>query len=139
MVRILASAGFVALAVFLVMTTWVPGAAQLRRESAQVAAITAQANTWYEVEILTVSGARLTCRTRRGWPLLGPDRCPLERFERVQGQLLQVMHDGLRPYDVIAGAERVVDMDAHKSARAIAVMLALLLLAMAAGVWWRPR
>jgi len=49
------------------------------------------------------------------------------------------MHDGRRPYEVVAGNEMIVDYSAHRRAQAIAVALAGLTLAMAVLVWRRRR
>jgi len=81
--RLLPSLGFTAIALFLATYNWAPARDQLQREQGVVARISPQINTWYEIEITTASGASVTCRTRRGWPLFGPERCPLEKFERI--------------------------------------------------------
>ncbi len=129
---------FASIALFLVVSTWVPSRGSLSGEEARVTNITPQRNTWHEVEITTASGMKLKCRTRRGWPLLGPSRCPLEQFEQLRDQPLSVMHDGKRPYEVIAGSRLVVDYSAHRKAQLIGVLLAALMLGMAVGVTKLP-
>ena len=135
--RLFASLILTAIAVFLVSYTWVPALQSLQREEGAVSHIAAQSNTWYAVEILTASGARLSCRTRRGWPLVGPDRCPLESFEQHLGQRVTVLHDGKRPYQVAAGNEMVMDYSSHRRAQLIAIALAGFMLTMAYWIWRR--
>ena len=137
--RLFASLVFVLISIFLVIYTWLPSRGSLQRDEARVTRIAAQANTWHEVEITTSDGTRITCRTRRGWPLVGPSLCPLEEFERFLWQGISVVHDGRRPYEVAAGNEMIVDYSAHRRAQAIAVALAGLALAMAVLVWRRRR
>lgn len=133
--RRLASLVLVAIAVFLVIYTWLPARDGLRSEEAQVSNITPRSNTWYEIELITSNGTRLTCRTRRGWPLLGPSRCPLERFEQLQGQRVTVLLDGQNFYEVKSANELVVDYAAHRKAQIIAIVIAGLMLAMAFAAW----
>jgi hypothetical protein len=135
--RLFASSVFAAIAIFLVIYTWLPARNSLQREEAKVTNIISKSNTWHEVEIITSNGTRITCRTRRGWPLAGPNSCPLEKFEHLLGGSVTVMHDGKRPYEVTAGKEIVIDYSAHQKAQIIATVLAGLMLAMAALVWKR--
>jgi hypothetical protein len=135
--RLLASLIFAAIAIFLVGYTWLPAQASLQRESGKITHIVAQPNTWHEVEIITASGVRLTCRTRRGWPLFGPSRCPLETFERFLGQTADILHDGKRPFEVVVAGQRVIDYAAHRQARTLALVFAVLMLAMALWVFRR--
>jgi len=135
--RHFAALAFSAIAIFLAIYTWLPARDDLQRAEAKVSNIVSQPNTWYEVEITTSTGIRISCRTRRGWPLVGPNRCPLEKFEHLQGQSLTVMHDGKRPYEVTAGKEMVVDFSAHRKAQMVALVLSVLMLAMAVYVWRR--
>jgi hypothetical protein len=128
---------FALIAIFLTVYTWLPSRDSLERAEARVTGIAAQANTWHEVEITTSDGTRLTCRTRRGWPLIGPSLCPLEKFEALRGQGVSVAHDGRRPYEVVAGSQVIVDYSAHRRTQAIAITLAGLMLAMAVLVWRR--
>jgi hypothetical protein len=135
--RLFAAFLFAAIALFLVSYTWLPSRQGLQREDGQVTHITPQANTWYEVEITTASGARITCRTRRGWPIAGPDRCPLDQFERVLGQTVQVSHDGKHPYEVSVGSQTLVAYSAHRKVQMLALALAGFMLVLAAWVWRR--
>lgn len=135
--RLLTSLVFAAIAVFLVGYTWLPARASLQREVGRIAQIIPQPNTWHEVEIITASGVRLTCRTRRGWPLFGPNRCPLEAFERYLGQTADILHDGKRPFELVVAGQRVIDYAAHRQARTLALVLAFLMLAMAFWVFRR--
>jgi hypothetical protein len=135
--RLLASLIFAAIAIFLVGYTWLPARANLQRESGKITQIIAQPNTWYEVEIITASSVRLTCRTRRGWPLFGPSRCPLEAFESYLGQTADILHDGKRPFELVVAGRRVIDYAAHRQAQALAIVLAGLMLAMALWVFRR--
>lgn len=133
--RIFAALVLAAIAAFLVIYAWVPARHQLRNEEGRVAGIVVRPNTWYEVEIVTASGARLSCRTRRGWPLLGPSRCPLEPFEAIQGREVRVVHDGKRPYEVVAGDRTVLGYAAFRQGEKIAIAIAVMLLAVAFWVW----
>lgn len=135
--RLFASLIFAAIAVFLVSYTWLPQRQSLQHEDGQITQIIPQPNTWYEVEITTSSGARITCRTRRGWPIAGPDRCPLEKFEQVLGQTVKVRHDGKHPYEVTAGSQVVMAYSAHRKTQLLAVVLAGFMLALAVWVWRR--
>jgi len=128
---------FIAIALFLAGSAWVPAPHKLQREEGKITRIIPQPNTWHEIEIVTSGGVRISCRTRRGWPLVGPSRCPLEKFERHLGQTVTVMHDGERPFEVAAGRQIVVDYSAHRQAQAIALLLAGLMLSMAFWVWRR--
>ncbi len=135
--RLFAALAFTACAIFLVSYTWLPSRSDLQREQGTVSHISRQLNTWYEVEVTTASGARVSCRTRRGWPLLGPDRCPLEALERYLDQTVTVAHDGQRLFEVTAGDRIVMDYAAHQQARTIAVVAAVILLALAFLAWKR--
>lgn len=135
--RLFVAIVFAAIAIFLVVYTWLPARNNLQRDEAKVTNIIAQANTWFKVEITTSNGTRITCRARRGWPLAGPNRCPLEKFEHLLGRSISVMHDGQRPYEVMAGNEIVLDYVAFRKAQTIAIVLAGLMLTMAFLVWWR--
>jgi len=135
--RLFASILFAAIAIFLVVYTWLPARNSLQREEAKVVNIIHQSNTWYEVEIITSNGSQITCKTRRGWPLFGPNRCPLEKFEHFLGKSITVMHDGKRPYEVTSGDEMIIDYSAHRKVQIIAIVLAVLMLAMAVFVWRR--
>jgi hypothetical protein len=130
---------FFAIALFLVSNTWLPARDSLRSEPGKVSRILAQPNTWHEVEITAASGARVTCRARRGWPLAGPSRCPLEAFEPYLGQSVTVLHDGSRPYEVTADGRMLLSYSVHRQALLIAWAGAGLMLAMAIGVWRRKR
>ena len=136
-VRLVVSIVFSGMAAFLVVYTWVPARGSLQVDASRVTRIAAQPNTWYEVDITTESGQRLTCRGRYGWPLLGPARCPIERFQPLLGQSVTVAHDGRRAHEVLAGTQTVVSLAAGRQARAVAVALAGLMLLMAAWVWRR--
>lgn len=136
--RIFASLAFAGSATVLIATTWLPLEGSLRRGEATLAGIVAQSNTWHEVQLITTDGIRLACRGRHGWPLLGPDRCPLDKFGRATGQTLSVLHDGKRPLAVTAGKDVIVDLAAQQKARLVAFAIALMLLLMAALVWRKP-
>lgn len=127
-----------AIALFLIASTWLPGRGGLQREQASITTIIAASNTWHEVELVTAGGTRIACRTRRGWPLFGPERCPLEAFERLLGRTVTVLHDGKRPYEATFGSEVVIDYAAHRRAQAVALVVAAMMLALAAFVWTRP-
>ncbi len=129
-----AAAVLAAIAVFLVIYTWLPSRDGLQREEAVVSAITPQRNTWFELVLTTNSGVRIACRTRRGWPLLGPSRCPLEAIEPLVGQSVSVLHDGKRPYEIQAGSQIVLDFSAHRKLQMFALVLAGALLVMAVRV-----
>jgi hypothetical protein len=135
--RIFASSIFVAIAIFLVSYTWLPARQNLQNEEGKVTNIFSQPNTWYEVEIITSSGARVTCRARRGWPLIGPSRCPLEKFENLLGQTVDVLHDKKHPYEVKDRNNTVIEYSAHRKAHTTSIVLAVLMLAMAFFVWRR--
>jgi hypothetical protein len=133
--RIFASSIFVAIAIFLVSYTWLPARHNLQNEEGKVTNIVSRPNTWYEVEIITSSGARVTCRARRGWPIIGPSRCPLEKFENLLGQTVSVLHDKNHPYEVKERNTMVIDFSAHRKAHTTSIILAVLMLAMAIFVW----
>lgn len=135
--RLFAAIAFAAIAMFLVAYTWLPARDSLRREEAKVTQIISQPNTWYEVQITTSSGSRVNCRARRGWPLVGPSRCPLEKLEYLLGQTVNIIHDGKHPYEVTAGNQMVIDYSAHRQTQTIAFVLAGLMLALALLVWRR--
>lgn len=137
-VRLIASIVFSGMAAFLVVYTWVPARGSLQVEASRVTRIAAQTNTWYEVDITTESGQRLTCRGRYGWPLLGPARCPIGKFQGVLGQRVAVLHDGKRPYEVMTATEKLLDYSASRKAQVIAAVLAAVMLILAALVWRRP-
>lgn len=123
-----AAAVLAAIAVFLALYTWLPSRDGLQLDAAVVSAITPQRNTWFEVALTTSSGKRITCRARRGWPLLGSSRCPLAAYETLLGQSVSVLHDGRRAYEVRTGSQIVVDYWAHRKQQTIALVLAGLLL-----------
>lgn len=135
--KLFASSVFVAIALWLVAYTWVPARHTLHREQGEVLQILPQANTWHEVVIQTASGVRITCRGRRGWPLLGPNLCPLEDFEGLLGRTVSVWHDQRQPYEVRDDQRVVLAYTAHRQAQGLAGALALAVLAMAALVWRR--
>lgn len=126
---------FMAIAIFLVIYSWTPARQSLQTEEGRVLNIRPQPNTWFEVEIMTSSGIRLTCRTRRGWPLVGPTRCPLEKFEPYLGMPIRIAHDGKRPYEITAGHQTILDYSVHRQLQAISISLAGFMLLMAALVW----
>lgn len=130
--RIFASAIFAAIAIFLVSYTWLPARHNLQNEKGKITNIFSRANTWYEVEIITTSGVRVTCRARRGWPLIGPSRCPLEKFENLLGQTVNVLHDKKHPYEVTdSSSNTVIEYSAHRKTHTISIVLAVLMLVMA--------
>jgi hypothetical protein len=133
--RLFATLVFVVIAIFLVTYTWLSARNGLQRDEATVTSIIPQSNTWYEVVIITSNGTRITCRARHGWPLAGPNRCPLEKFERLLGRSVSVLHNGKRPYEITYGKETVIDYSAHRKAQIIAIVLAGLMLVMAVFVW----
>lgn len=136
--RIFASIIFTAIAIFLISYTWLPARANLQNEKGKVTNIFSQANTWYEVEIITTSGTRVTCRARRGWPLIGPSRCPLEKFENLLGQTVNVLHDKKHPYEVTdSSGNMIIEYSAHRKTQTISIVLAVLMLVMAFLVWRR--
>jgi hypothetical protein len=137
--RIVASLIFAAIAVFLVSYTWLPARDTLQSEEGKVTRILPLPNTWHEVEIITASGVRLTCRARRGWPLFGPSRCPLEEFEKLPGQTVNVQHDNKHPFEVAVGSHKVIEYSAHREAQMISIVLAGFMLAMAFLVWRRKK
>lgn len=133
--RLFASIVFIAISIFLVFYTWLPARDSLQREEAKITNIISLANTWYEVEITTSNGNRIACRTRHGWPLLGPNRCPLEKLQDLQGQNMTVAHDGKRPYEIMVDNKMVIDFNAHRKAQITALAFAGLMLSMAILVW----
>lgn len=135
--RLFTSLIFAAISIFLVIYTWLPARDSLQRSEAKIGNIVSLPNTWYEVEITTASGTRISCRSRRGWPLAGPSRCPIEKFERLLGQDVVVLHDGKQPFEITSGSDLVIDYAAHRKAQMIAILLAGLMLAMALMVWRR--
>jgi hypothetical protein len=136
--RIFASTIFTAIAIFLISYTWLPARANLQNEKGKVTNIFSQANTWYEVEIITTSGTRVTCRARRGWPLIGPSRCPLEKFENLLGQTVNVLHDKKHPYEVTdSSSNMIIEYSVHRKTHTISIVLAVLMLVMAFLVWRR--
>lgn len=135
--RLFGSLVFAAIAIFLLFYTWLPARDGLQLGPAKVSNIISQPNTWYEVQITTANGSQITCRTRRGWPLFGPDRCPLERLEQLIGQNVLIMHDGKHLFEMKAGNELVIDYSAHRRAQIIAIALAGLMLILAVLVWRR--
>jgi len=136
--RIFASTIFTAIAIFLISYTWLPARANLQDEKGKVTNIFSQANTWYEVEIITTSGTRVTCRARHGWPLIGPSRCPLEKFENLLGQTVNVLHDKKHPYEVTdSSSNMIIEYSAHRKTHTISIVLAALMLVMAFLVWRR--
>lgn len=135
--RIFASAIFAGIAIVLVIQTRVPPRGGLRAAEGAVTSIRAARNTWYEVEISTADGARLTCRGRRGGPAIGPSRCPIEAFEQVLGARVSVLHDGQRPFEVKRGGEVILGYSAHRRGQTMGIALAGLMFAGAVGVWVR--
>lgn len=136
--RLFASLIFIAIAIYLVIDTWLPARDDLQRGEAKVTNIISQPNTsWYLVEITTSNGTRITCRSKRGRPLAGLNACPLEKFERLLGQSVSIMHDGKHAYEIMAGNEMVIDFSTHRKAQTIAIILAVLMLTMAVLVWRR--
>jgi hypothetical protein len=138
--RLIVSIVFTAIALFLVTYTWVPSRDSLRSEEGKVSNVMPRPNTWYEVEVMTDSGARLSCRTRRGWvpeAINWANRCPLGQLESVMGQAITVLHDGARPYEVRRGDKIILSYGAHRQAQVTGMILALLMLAMVAWVWRR--
>lgn len=133
----LAAAVFAGIAVFLLITTWVPGRGSLRQEAGRVIAVTPQANTWHEVGFVTDGGAALSCRSRRGWPALGAGRCPLDAFEALRGQTVQILHDGRRPYEVVSGSRVVLALGDHRAVQFAGLAGAVLMLGMAVAAWRR--
>lgn len=126
-----------AIAIFLIGHTWVPARGSRREEDGKVSNINAQPNTWFKVEITTTSGKRIACRARRGWPLLGPNRCPLEKFEHIKGKTITVLHDGKRPYEVMIEGRTILSYADHRQAQTFALSISGLLLAMAWSIWKR--
>ena len=135
--RLFASFVFVAIAVVLVVVTWLPARDSLQVDQARVTRITPQPNTWHEAEFTTEKGGRIVCRGRYGWPLLGPARCPIGKFQGVLGQRVTVLHDGKRPYEVMTATEKLLDYSASRKAQVIAAVLAALMLILAGLVWSR--
>ncbi len=136
--RIFASSIFVAIAIFLLNYTWLPSLSSMQNEKGTVSNILSQTNTWYEVEMIATSGTRITCRTRRGWSLMGPSRCPLEKFETLLGQTVNILHDKKHPYEVTdSSGNIIIEYSAHKKVRTISIALATLMLLMAFLVWRR--
>ena len=135
--RIFFSLILVGISIFLLIYTWVPAHDNLLREEGRITNIISRPNTWYEVEIVTSSGVRVSCRTRRGWPLIGPSRCPLEKFEQYLGQSVTLGYDGKRPYEVLAGNEIVMNYSSHRQAQLIAVVISVMMLALSFLVWRR--
>jgi hypothetical protein len=136
-IRRLAALIFASIAIFLVIYTWLPARTSLQTDEARVERVEARPNTWFEVELITASGARITCPGRSGWPLLGPSRCPIAEFQRLLGQTVTMLHDGRRPYEVIVGPDKVVDYSASRKSQIIALALAGLMLVLAVLVWRR--
>ena len=134
--RYFASVTLAVIAVVLIAYTWVPARSSLRSEDGQVTNIVSRPNTWFEVEITMVSGAKVSCRTRRGWPLFGPQRCPLEKLEPLLGRPIVVTHDGSHPYEVKSAGLSIMDFSAHRWSQLIGFTLGILLLAAA---YWVQR
>lgn len=135
--RIFASATFAGIAIVLASQTWVPPRGGLRADEGAVTSVRAARNTWYEVEISTADGARLTCRGRRGGPAIGPSRCPIDAFEQELGKRVSVFHDGQRPFEVKRGDEVILAYAAHRRGQVIGIALAGLTLVGAVLTWVR--
>jgi hypothetical protein len=135
--RFFAAIVFVAIALFLAVYTWVPSRYDLQSSEGQIVGIYPQKNTWYEVEMITSGRVRLICRGRYGWPLIGPNSCPLEKFQVLQGQTITLLHDNMRPYEVTLNGKIILNYDTSKNTQRIGIMLAFLMLLMAFYVWKR--
>jgi len=128
---------FTAIALFLISYTWVPSRDSLRLEEGQITRILPQANTWYEVEIITSSKKKLICRGRKGWPPVALNRCPLDKFFALQGQTVTLLHDTKRPYEVRYHGNRVMEYSVFQNTHRIGIVLALLMLLLVFYVWKR--
>lgn len=138
--RSLAAVVFVALAVFFVVYGQIPSWDGLTREHARVAEVAGRKNGWVEAVLVTESGARLTCKGKRGSvpALTGiANRCPVETIERHLGAEVTVRHDGQTPFHAEAEGTVIIDYAEHRQGRLAMIGLAALLLGMAALARWR--
>ena len=133
--RIFVSLIFAGIALFMLNTSCVPNRQSLKQDSAKVTQIIPKKNTWYEVEILTTSGTKLTCKGKRGGPAMGPDRCPIEKFEALIDKTVHVSYKNHSPYEVKLGGMTIIDYEAFQKSQKVAIFIAGLMSVMAIGVW----
>lgn len=133
--QIFASITFFSIAIFLLIYTWVPAKESLQSHEATINAIVPGANTWYEIHIVTSEGTLLQCKTRRGWPLIGPSRCPLEKIEPLIGQKVTILDNGKQIFDMKFGNDTIIDYTSHQKSKYIGIFLSLLMLTMTTFIW----
>lgn len=133
--RIFASSMFVLVAIVLMVSTGVPSRAGLKQETGKITQIISKPATWYEVEIITASGVRLSCKTKRENYSLRSKMCPLELLELNQGKTVEVQYKKTTPYQLSLNKQFIIDYSAFKKMQMLGVLGAVLMLFMAAGVW----
>lgn len=121
---------FCAIAVFLIVYTWVPAPQALTREQGAIQDVISQPNTWYEARIVTDSGVMLTCRARKN-PLAWAQRCPIEELERRIGTRVSVGYTSQTLYVIESNGVQLLGFDNYRSAQVTAIGIALLLIVMA--------
>ncbi len=131
---LLASLVFVAIALVLIVYSWVPNRRGLKKEQAKITAVIRQPGTLYKVEMVTKSGALISCLGRRQWPPALINRCPIEKFKRLVGQNVTVLHNGKHPYEVKENGKFILTLGVFRWFQFFMVLVALMMLCIAAFV-----
>lgn len=126
---IIASSTFIFIAIVLIVYSWVPFYSGLLREHAKIVNITKRPGTIYQVEFKTLSGMILTCKARRQWPPKIINTCPLEKFEKLIGQTIIVLHNGKHPFEIRSTNDNIiVSYKTHRLRQLFLDIVALLML-----------
>lgn len=126
---VIASSTFILIAIVLIIYSWVPFYDGLLSEKAKIISITKRPGTIYKVEFRTQSGIILTCKARRQWPPKIINACPLEKFEKLKGQPIIVLHNGKHPFEIRSlNGKIIVSYKTHRLRQLFLDIVALFML-----------
>ena len=130
---------FIAIGVFLLIYSRVPGQGSLLEDHAQIIRIVSFPVTRYNVELSTSEGTILRCveNTLNQWPPEIINRCPIDKFKPYIGQTVKVLHDGEYLYEVKTDNQTILSYNAFQKFKLMMNLFALIMIAIGIITWRR--
>ncbi|RRS30026.1 MAG: hypothetical protein P794_08705 [Epsilonproteobacteria bacterium (ex Lamellibrachia satsuma)] len=130
---------FLAIGIFLVIYSWAPSRSSLTEEQGKIVRIVPHRATRYNVEIITPTGNRLSCKENalRQWPPGTINRCPIEKFSPLVGKNITVLHDGRFIYEAKFKGNTILSHRVFRHFQVMMDIMALLMIGIGVVVWRR--
>lgn len=129
-----------AIAVTLIIYSWVPAKSALQQAQARIVSIVPYPATRYDTRFITADGQQLSCVAKglRGWPPAPVNRCPIETLAAPVGETVTVLHDGQAVYEVRQGQQVLLSYSAFRWVQLGLLIVTLFMVGVAVHSWHKP-